>query len=278
MRGVEARCPQASRHRARGTGVGGAGIGGAGARGTGVEGSEAGRHQVRRAGVSALRGKARGRGLGLLPLLGAAGCGLLFEDPGPPVPSSAERAPERSAPTEVSERAAPTAEGLPTGQGTLRQEEIAIRIRRGELEIYVVPLHEGVTRTAAPDTWARLSALAASHRGWFRERTGSDAPYALFLVALYSEAEPLFFEAEELTLVSGGIRQRHTGIRGLTPGWDQARLQPGEAQMAVYAFPPQVTLDADLEVEYREVRSRDWVRILQVVQAEQARIRARGGG
>ncbi len=228
--------------------------------------------------LGSTRRKGCARALGLLALLSPAGCGLLFEDPGPPAPSSPGAGPERTTATVEGASEAPTAEGLPTGQGTLRQEEIAIRIRRGELEIYVVPLHEGVTRTAAPDTWARLSALATSHRGWFQERTGSDAPYALFLVALYSEAEPLSFEAEELTLVSGGIRQRHTAIRGLTPGWDQALLQPGEAQMAVYAFPPQVTLDADLEVEYREVRSRDWVRILQAIQAEQARIRARGGG
>ncbi|TVP44723.1 MAG: hypothetical protein EA350_10860 [Gemmatimonadales bacterium] len=235
--------------------------------------------------------------------LGAGGCGLLFEDPGAPEPRPADDAagmptmPEDtvSAPgSEVAGRTGPLdtadprdpsvraalaeAGGLPAGLGTLRQEEIAIRVRRGELEMFVVPLHEGVTRTAAPDTWERLSALALSHRRWFRERTGSDAPYRLFLVALYSEAEPLAFEADELTLVSGGLRLRHVMLRGLTPGWDQQRLQPGESQMAVYAFPPEVVLSGDLEVEYQEVRSRDWSRILPVVEAERRRVRTRVGG
>jgi hypothetical protein len=216
---------------------------------------------------------------GLVLLVAAtAGCGLLFEDPGAPTPGQPPGAwNPAAAPSDPVAAGEPVADGLVGGQGTLRQEEIAIRLRRGELELFVVPLHEGVTRTAAPDTWARLSALATTHRGWFRERTGSDAPYRLFLVALYSEAEVLAFEGEELALVSGGIRQRPVAIRGLTPGWDQQELLPGEAQMAIYAFAPQVTLDADLEVEYREVRSRDWSRILPVVQAEQARIRARGG-
>ncbi len=239
----------------------------------------------------------RGAALPAMAVAMLAGCGLLFEDPGPPEPrdpssspaDEALRLPEPTipfggvpgtweAPSDWATRAAAAeAGGLPAGLGTLRQEELAIRIRRGELEIFVVPLHEAVIRTAAPDTWERLSALGLAHRRWFRDRTGSDAPYRIFLVALYTESEPLFFEAEELTLVSGGLRLRHVALRGLTPGWDQQRLQPGEPQMAVYAFPPEVVLSSDLEVEYREVRSRDWTRILSLVEAEQARVRARAG-
>lgn len=241
---------------------------------------------------------------GPLALAGLTGCGLLFEDPGPPEPrlpsptapaDEALRLPEPPSPPAgqatggnpnpddvpsdwASRAAAAEAGGLPAGLGTLRQEELAIRVRRGELEIFVVPLHEAVIRTAAPDTWERLSALGLAHRRWFRDRTGSDAPYRLFLVALYTEFEPLAFEAEELALVSGGLRLRHVALRALTPGWDQQRLLPGEPQMAVYAFPPEVVLASDLEVEYREVRSRDWTRILSAVEAEQARVRARAGG
>jgi hypothetical protein len=218
--------------------------------------------------------------------LGTGGCGLLFEDPDAPAPRAADD--EAAVPALPGNQADPNdpvvraalaeAGGLPAGLGTLRQEQIAIRVRRGELEMFVVPLHEGVTRTTAPDTWERLSALALSHRRWFRERTGSDAPYRLFLVALFTEAEPLAFEADELTLVSGGLRLRHVMVRGLTPGWDQQRLQPGESQMAVYAFPPEVVLSGDLEVEYREVRSRDWSRILPLVEAERRRVLARAVG
>ncbi len=208
--------------------------------------------------------------------LGSAGCGLLFEDPGPPEPR-APSAPPGGAPPADDEAAANEAP-IPAGFGTLRQDEITIRLRRGELELYAIPLDEGVIRTAAPDTWERLSALGRAHRSWFRDRTGSDAPYRLFLVALYTEAEPTAFEPEEIALVSGGIRFRLAAVRGLTPAWDRQRLQPGEAQMAVYAFPPEVTLDSDLELEYQEVRSRDWARILPVVLAEQARVRARSGG
>jgi hypothetical protein len=158
--------------------------------------------------------------------------------------------------------------------GTLRQEDLAIRIMRGGLEIFLIPLAESVTRTAAPDTWARLSALARTHRAWFQDRTGADTPYELFLAVLYADTQPALFEPEEIALVSNGLRHRLVGVRPLTPGWDQGRAIPGEPQMAVYAFPPEIALDReDLEAEYLEVRSRDWSRLFPRIQAEQARIR-----
>jgi hypothetical protein len=227
-------------------------------------------------------GLRRAWALGWVVAMGT-GCGLLFQESRPPASPVGAAGPGGGA--AGGEAPSPTVEGegapgalIPAGYGTLRQEELAIRLRRGELEMYVVPLDEMVIRTAAPDTWERLSALGSAHRSWFRERTGSDAPYRIFLVALYTEAEPLAFEPGELAVVTGGIRLRPVLFRGLTPGWDQQRVVPDEAQMAVYAFPPEVSLDGDLELEYQEVRSRDWARVLPVIQAEQQRVRARSPG
>lgn len=220
-----------------------------------------------------------GRGLALLVPLASAGCGLLFAEPeGPGAP-----APEREAVREAGARADDPIEGradepLPARLGTLSQERISVTLRRDELEIRLTPLDESVTRTAAPDTWERLSALAGHHRLLFRERTGSDAPFQLFLVAIHSENLLLPFHPEDLTLVSRGLRFRAVEIRSLTPGWDRQQVAPRETQLAVYAFPPDVDLEGVLEMEYRDVRSREWERILPAVQAERARIRARGGG
>ena len=142
----------------------------------------------------------------------------------------------------------------------------------------ITPLAESVTRTAAPDTWERLSALARAHREIFRQETGSEREFQLFLVALYSETETLPFEPGALTLVSRGARHRPVEIRGLTPGWDLQRVGARETQMAVYAFPPQVDLEGEMAVEYQEIRSRGWNRVLPNIQSERNRIRARSGG
>jgi hypothetical protein len=110
-----------------------------------------------------------------------------------------------------------------------------------------------------------------------RDETGSEGPLRLFLVALYSEARTMPFEPEDLSLVSRGLRFRPVEIRGLTPGWDRRQVAPRETQLAVYAFPGQVELAEDLEVEYQEVRSREWERLLPTIEAERSRIRSRAG-
>lgn len=206
-----------------------------------------------------------------LVVLATSGCGLLF--PGPPdgvAPSPPDD--EREVP------GFPGADGaseLPAGFGTLRQADISVDLRRGELQLRLTPLAESVTRVTAPDTHERLSALARGHQEIFRERTGSAVPFQLFLVALHSETAEVAFEPEDLTLVSRGLRYRPVEIRGVTPGWDRGRLVPRQTLLAVYAFPGELDLERDLEVEYQEVRSREWQRILPVIQAERARVRAR---
>ena len=50
--------------------------------------------------------------------------------------------------------------------------------------------------------------------------------------------------------------------------------------MAIYAFSSFINLDLDLEIEYRDARNAGWQRILTVLEAERAKVRARavGGG
>jgi hypothetical protein len=85
-------------------------------------------------------------------------------------------------------------------------------------------------------------------------------------------------EPEALNLVSRGLRYRPAEIRSLTPEWETRRIRPREALMAVYAFPEGIDLEQDLEVEYLEVRSREWDLVLPAIEAERARLRARQGG
>jgi hypothetical protein len=201
--------------------------------------------------------------------LSSAGCGLLFEHPDPAL-SPSEGA-------DAGDPAADTAD-LPVGMGTLRQAEVSILLRRGELQMRVTPLTESVIRVTAPDTYERLSALGRGHQRLFQERTGSAVSFQLFLVAVHAEAMSVSFEPEDLNLVSRGIRYRPVDIRPVTPRWDRHEVAPRETLMAVYAFPPEVDLEDALEVEYQEIRDRSWERILPRIEAERFRLRARPEG
>ena len=65
---------------------------------------------------------------------------------------------------------------VPPGHGTLRQDDITLTLLAGDLQLKVTPLEEWVLRLAAPDTWSRLSSLAATHREQVTLRTGMQDP------------------------------------------------------------------------------------------------------
>lgn len=214
-------------------------------------------------------------GAGVLLLGTLTACGLLFEDPpaaSPSVPNASAAGEEAS--SLVTGRAADDA--LPTGAGRLTHAQISISLQRGDLRMLVTPLDEGIIRTAAPDTWQRLAALAESWRATAHLRPGADPSDALFLVALQSESRSAGFEPADLALSSQGVRHLPVDVRGLTPGWARNRVDPSAVEMAIYAFPSSLDPADGLVLEYQEVRSRDWERKLPDILSEQARLMGRG--
>lgn len=164
----------------------------------------------------------------------------------------------------------------PPGYGTLLQDEVSVALRSGDLQIKVTPLAESVTRVTAPDTYQRLQGLAEAHGPEAVRRSGLAEP-VLFLVSFFSRSPDVAFVPEELQLLSRGLRVRPAAIVPVTPSWGQRRVRQRETEMAVYAFPPEVDLESELVVVYGLVESREWNVILNRVQAERARARARAG-
>lgn len=165
----------------------------------------------------------------------------------------------------------------PPGYGTLRQDEISVPLISGDVQILVTPLAESVTLATAPDTYRRLSGLAARHGPEAARATGSDRG-TLFLVSFFTESAVASFVPEEVQILSRGVRLRPDAILPVTPSWGQRRLRQRETEMAVYAFPGRVDMEADLVVAYGLVENGAWAGILPRVQAERARARARAAG
>lgn len=201
----------------------------------------------------------RGAALGAAVLLGA-GCAM---------------APEAGAPASraSSEADLPLP---PPGHGTLRQDDVTISMRSGELQIKVTPLLEPVLRATAPDTYRRLSGLAATQGAAAARAAGGGAP-DLFLVSFFSEDQATTFQPEAINLISRGLRLRPDAVVPVTPGWGTRRLTQRETEMAVYAFLGEVDLESELVVLYGGVESAEWSVIRPRVRAELERARARAG-
>jgi len=171
-----------------------------------------------------------------------------------------------------SDPALPGVDAPPTGFGTLRQEDVSISLRSGDLSLLVTPLHRSVTHVTAPDTERRLTALVEAHAA-----PGREDGAGLFLVSLFSERADVGFVPEDVQLIALGFRLRPSTIVPLTPTWGERRLRQREQEMAVYDFADGVDLERDLVLVYGLMQSAQWSSILARIQAERARARARAG-
>lgn len=167
---------------------------------------------------------------------------------------------------------------VPPGFGTLTQDDVSLRLQSGNLLIKVTPLEEWVIRLTAPDTYQRLNGLAQAHGSRAAYGRASSAT-SLFLVSLFSYQPDVTYQPEDLMLVNRGLRARPVGIAAVTPSWGTQRLGQQETRMAVYAFDGPMDLRTDLVAEYQELRNEIWRdRILPLLEAERAKVRARSGG
>jgi hypothetical protein len=164
---------------------------------------------------------------------------------------------------------------VPPGYGTLTQAEFTLELENGDLQIQVTPLAESVIRLAAPDTYQRLTGISASAGASLRARAQEESH--LFLVSMFSRSPTVTYEPENLHIVNGGLRYRPTAIQAITPGWGGQRLRQQETQLAVYAFDPGIELEIALTVEYEGASNTSWQIILNRLEAERARVRARVG-
>jgi hypothetical protein len=167
---------------------------------------------------------------------------------------------------------------VPPGHGTLLQDQISLRLQRGNLLIKVTPLEEWVIRLTAPDTYLRLRGLVDAF-GPQAERAARTTALSLFLVSLFSYQPDVTYEPEELQLVNRGLRFRSLGIVAVTPAWGTQRLAQQETRMAIYAFEGGLDLESELVVQYQDLRNDRWREgVLPLLEAERARVRARGKG
>ncbi len=173
-------------------------------------------------------------------------------------------------PSPVAAQRTDTTNLVPPGYGTLRQEEVTLSIRSGALLVKVTPLAEFVTRLLAPDTYERLHALSTSLLEPGQERS-------LFLVSFFSYEPDVTFTPEDLQLVHQGRIMRAILVRPVTSGFGRQRLQQQETQSAVYVFDEPINYELPITVRYGLNEAGDWLPILQRLERERSRVRARTG-
>ena len=197
---------------------------------------------------------------------------------GTPAPSPTPRAAADSArPTATADTG--VLAGLPPGRGTLRQEEISIRLDLTDVTAQLLPLDESVIRVLSPDSYRAIRAVIAAHDGdlgrltrqyHLRERQ-------LWRVSFIGLANGARFTPRDLTLTQAGREFRPLDVVPLTRGFGSERLQAGQNEQGLYLFDDGLSLSQPLTASMASVRSMQWESILRVVERERVLIRQRGG-
>ncbi len=167
---------------------------------------------------------------------------------------------------------------VPAGYGTLRQDDLALKVGVNALQVRVIPLDESVIRTLSSDSWRALRDLRESKRAALdaiRRRTGLPALSLWYVTFFNVEQGEARFSPMEVVLTSVGRDFRPLDVLPLTPGFGEQRLRQREVQSAVYAFDPQVDVNQPLVLTVEASQSSEWATILKRLERERALIRSR---
>ncbi len=193
----------------------------------------------------------------------------------PPTPG----APAGAAPPIIAEDTAGRG-NVPVGYGSLRQDDIALRLEPSGLIIRAIPLDESVIRLLTPDSYRALRDLQESNRRTIEAitRRSGGRPPDLWYVSFYGLEDNARFSPMELIVTSGGQDFRPIDVIPLSTGFGEERLRQRETQSAVYVYPGDIDVDHPLTVTFQGQRNALWEQILQRIERERALVRARASG
>ena len=190
-------------------------------------------------------------------LIGLAWCSA---SPGPAGAQTTAGRPPAGERGDTTERAG--RDGLiPAGFGTLRQDQIAIRVQTLGLTVSAIPLEESVIRTLAPDSYRSLHALRESKNAALAalaSRNGFAAVQAWYVTFFNIQQGEARFDAFDFVVRSAGQDFRALDALPLTPGFGGGRVAQRGQQSAIYAFDPQLDLNQPLTVATLGQQSTVW--------------------
>jgi len=163
------------------------------------------------------------------------------------------------------------------GYGSLRQDDIAIKLQLSDVLVKLTPLDESVIRTLSPDSYRALRELAESRRAAIARLASQHGLVSgsVWYVSFYGLAPEARFSPLELTVSSAGRDFRPVEVIPLSSGFGSQRLQPRETQSALYLFDDAVDVNQPLTVSLSGQESSSWATTLRTIERERALIRSR---
>ena len=168
---------------------------------------------------------------------------------------------------------------IPAGFGSLKQDDISIRLQLRGLLVRATPLEESVIRVLAPDSYRSLR----DRRDSEKDRIASLATrygmrrFSIWSISYYGLEPDVRFSPMDVVISSAGRDFRPIELIPLTTGFGQNRLDQRDTQSALYLFDDAVDVNQPLVMTVETTRSSGWQETLQLIERERARVRSRAG-
>ena len=167
---------------------------------------------------------------------------------------------------------------LPPGFGSLRQDDVSLRLSSSSLQVRAIPLDESVIRLLSPDSYRAMSDLKRSKTDAIAAiaRRYGTRELSLWYVSFFAvERGETRFSPREFIISNVGRDFRPLEVIPLTPGFGEQRLRQNGRQDAIYVFDSQLDVQQPLTVVYETARNEGWADLLPQIERERAAVRSR---
>ena len=166
---------------------------------------------------------------------------------------------------------------VPAGFGSLRQDEIAVKLRLPGLLVRAIPLHESIIRVLSPDSYRALRDLRQGKRDAILDlaRRNGVRGENLWYISFYGLEPEARFSPREVVISEGGRDFRPLDVVPLTPGFGEQRLAQREIQSGIFLFEDGLDVNQPLAVAVEVARDASWDSTLRLIERERALVRSR---
>jgi hypothetical protein len=200
-----------------------------------------------------------------------------------PAPSTTPGATRPSTPADTTRSArrgaTDTLPGLPpAGFGTLRQEDLSIRLTNSSLQVRAMPLDESIIRLLSPDSYRAMSELKRSKNDAIAAvaRRNAVRELSVWYVSFFAvERGETRFSPREFVITNVGRDFRPLDVIPLTAGFGEQRLRQNGRQDALYVFDGQLDVQQPLTIAYETARNDDWGTMLPQIERERVAVKSR---
>lgn len=175
------------------------------------------------------------------------------------------------------QEAIPGGELPPPGYGSLKQDNVSLRIVTSEIEVRFMPLDERLIRLLAPDAYASLHGLVESRKAAIEAaaRDNGLTKPGLVFVSFFALRPAARFDPDQVNISYRSQFERPSAIVPYTGNFSGRQLDVRQQASAIYLFEEPLPVFEPFEVVYNDGKAAWDDDVLRRIGVERARVQSR---